>query len=86
MGSGEVVVAVRTTGEAYSEPWVVAGRTSTLAPRPIPLLREILESDRVVARATPYLEDPRTLIFELDAASTRQAIEQVATACHWTMP
>ena len=39
---------VRTTGDAYSEFWGVStDYDTTFAPRPIPLLREVVEADRV---------------------------------------
>ena len=87
VGMDDSFVTVRTTGDAYSEFWGVStDYDTTFAPRPIPLLREVVEADRVVVQAKPYGETPRTLIWELDADDTRQAIEQLAEACNWTLP
>ena len=87
MSTDDSFVTVRTTGDAYSEFWGVStDYDMTFAPHPIPLLREVVEADRVVMHATPYGETPRTLIWELDADDTRQAIEQVAEACNWELP
>ena len=87
MDTDDSFITVRTTGDASSGFWSVStDYDTTFAPRPIPLLREVAEADRVVVQATPYGENPRTLIWELNADDTRQAIEQVAEACNWTLP
>ena len=87
MDTDESFVTVRTVGDAYSDFWGVStDYDTTFAPRPIPLLREVAEAERVVVRATPYSENPRTLIWELDADDAREAIEQVAEACNWALP
>ena len=101
IGYGQAEVAVRTTGAASRESWETRRTLDvdiggfggyegqddqvTIAPLPIRLLREVAEADRVVVRVTPSGGTPRTLIFDLDAKDTREAIVQVATACHWTL-
>ena len=87
MDTDDSFVTVRTVGDAYSDLWGVStDYDATFAPHPIPLLREVAEAERVVVRATPYGESPRTLIWELDADDTREAIEQIAEACNWALP
>jgi len=66
------------------ERWGVStDNTATFAPRPIALLREMIVSQQLVMRTTPYNEVPVTAIFDLTGA--RHAIGQVAEACSWEL-
>ena len=85
------MVTVRIGGAVRTNYWDSLGSRRgglvlTVAPRPIPLLREIVRADRLEVQASPTLSDTtRTLIFDFSGPNdnTREAIERVAHACQW---
>lgn len=48
----------------------------------IPLIRELLNRDALLARVTPFNESPITVEFEI--AGLSEAIKPLAAACNWT--
>ena len=50
---------------------------------PIPFLRTLVESERLVVQTTPYLESPSTAIFAL--AGAEAAISPIAEECGWIL-
>ena len=87
-------VTLRIGGAVRTNYWNSLGSSSeglvlSVAPKPIPLLREIVRADRLEVQASQsYLDDTvRTLVFDFSAPNdnTREAIERVAHACQWTV-
>ena len=70
--------------EAQTEMWNVStDRISTFVEDPIPFLRSVATSDRLVAQTVPYNESPTTAIFELGGA--QDAVVAVAGGCGWAL-
>ena len=68
--------------KAKTELWYVdKDDTGVSVIDPIPFLKAMVKSQRLVMQITPYRENPRTAIFDLDGASV--AIGKVAEACNW---
>ena len=69
--------------DAVTESWGLGtDNTSTFVANPIPFLRELVASDRLVMQTIPYNENPSMAIFDLTGA--REAIVPIAETCGWT--
>lgn len=81
MDAGRVTVRVGSA-PAVEERWRVStDYTSTFAPRAIPLIRRLVEADRLVMRVTPYGAAPKTATFRLAGLSAN--LPALRTACNW---
>ncbi len=68
--------------DAVTELWGIStDNDATFVASPIPFLRTLVKSDRLVMQTTPYGESPSTAVFELAGAPV--AIARVAEECHW---
>ena len=85
LGSGPQQVTSRfPPASARTESWVISTDADTsFAPRPIPFLRQVLQSERLVLQVTPYLESPTTAVFDLTGADL--ALRYVAETCNWNL-
>lgn len=71
-------------GVAFSQKWSESTNNEALfAPSPIPLARQIVDTDRMVVRFTPFNANPATLVF--DVRGFDQHVGQVAETCHWSV-
>ena len=69
--------------DSRSERWGLSTTNqSTFVDRPIPFLRTLVESERLILRTVPYGESPYTARFNLQGAEF--AIRPIADACNWT--
>ena len=70
--------------DAQTEMWGVStDNDSTFVGSPIPFLRTLVESERLVVQTTPYNESPSTAIFALTGAEA--AISPIAEECGWIL-
>ena len=70
--------------DAQTEMWNVStDNESTFVDSPIPFLRALVESERLVVQTTPYGESPSTAIFTL--AGAEAAISSIAEECGWIL-
>ena len=70
--------------DAQTEMWNVStDNAMTFVGSPIPFLRTLVESERLVVQTTPYGESPSTAIFTLAGATN--AISPIADECGWTL-
>ena len=71
--------------EATTELWNIStDNEATFVAQPIPFLRTLVASDRLVLQTTPFGESPSMATFELTGA--RAAIDPIAETCSWTLP
>lgn len=86
LGSANSVdVVVRWNDEtAKTERWSAStDHTATFAPRPIAVVRALMEHDRLVVRTVPYSDAPSTLVFDLTGGSKRFALETISEKCRF---
>ena len=70
--------------DAQTEMWNVStDNDSTFVDRPIPFLRTLVASERLVVQTTPYGESPSTAIFAL--AGAEATISPIAEECGWIL-
>ena len=70
--------------DAQTEMWNVStDNAMTFVGSPIPFLRTLVDSERLVVQTTPYGEAPSTAIFTLAGATN--AITPIADECGWTL-
>lgn len=70
--------------DATTELWGVStDNEATFVTRPIPFLRTLVVSERLVMQATPYGESPTLATFDL--AGGRAAIEPISDVCNWIL-
>ena len=70
--------------DAVDETWGVStDREGLFVRSPIPFLRRLVESSRLVVRMTPYGENPITAIFDL--GNGERAIAPLAETCNWIL-
>lgn len=70
--------------DATTELWGVStDNDATFVENPIPFVRQLAVSDRLVTQTTPYGEPPRTAIFDLTGA--RAALEPISETCEWIL-
>ena len=69
---------------AETELWSIStDNDATFVERPIPFLRRLVESERLVMQTTPYGESPTLAIFQLKGA--RDVIEPISETCDWIL-
>lgn len=80
---GEADVLTRTgENKAHTSRWHLStDKKATFHPKPIPFLKEMLESTKLVAQVTPYNESPVTAIFDIQGLEN--AIKPLRETCSW---
>lgn len=70
------------TNKAVTQRWGMStDKKATFHNKPVPLLKEMLGSSKLVAQVTPYNESPVTAIF--DIAGLKNAIKPLRGTCSW---
>jgi type VI secretion system protein VasI len=83
LGGDEVPILIRVgKSTAKNEVWDIStDNEASFSPAPIPLLKQLIESDTLLAQVTPYNESPVTAIFDL--AGLKNAIAPLRETCKW---
>ena len=69
---------------ATTELWGVStDNEATFVARPLPFLRTLVTSERLVMQTTPHGESPTLAVFDL--AAGRAAIEPISDTCNWIL-
>jgi type VI secretion system protein VasI len=80
---GEADVLTRIgENKAHTSSWDLSTDSkATFHPKPIPFLKEMLQSTKLVAQVTPYNENPVTAIFAIQGLEN--AIKPLRETCSW---
>ncbi|MCF6225775.1 MAG: type VI secretion protein [Xanthomonadales bacterium] len=82
LGNKADVLTRAGNNKATTQRWgVSSNKKSTFHPKPIPFLKELLQSNKLVAQVTPYNESPATAIF--DTTGLVNAIKPLRETCGW---
>ena len=82
LGNSAYVLTRVGNGKAITKRWELSTDSKgTFKNKPIPFIKQMLTSDKLVAQVTPYNENPITAIF--DTRGLDIAIEPLRNTCSW---
>jgi len=82
LGSEANVLTRVGNNKAVTSRWSMStDKKATFHKKPIPFLKELLQSNKLVAQVTPYNESPVTAIF--NTAGLKNAIKPLRETCAW---
>lgn len=83
IGGDEPAVLSRIgNAQAQTSKWDIStDNETTFHPQPIPFIKSLLASDKLILQVTPYSESPVTVIFDLTNLS--ESIKPVRDTCKW---
>ena len=82
LGSEADVLTRVGDNKAITQRWSMStDKKATFQSKPIPFLKEMLTSSKMVAQVTPYNESPVTAIF--DTSGLENAIKPLRDTCNW---
>lgn len=82
LGSEASVLTRVGANKAITQRWVVStDKKATFHSKPIPFLKDMLASPKLVTQVTPYNENPVTAIF--NTAGLENAIKPLRETCGW---
>lgn len=70
------------SSKASTEYWPLStDKKATFKNKPIPFIKKMMESNKMVAQVTPYNESPVTAVF--NTTGLKSAITALRDTCHW---
>ena len=70
------------SNKANTSPWLLSSnKKASFHPNPIPFIKEMVKSNKLVAQVTPYNESPVTAVF--DTTGLNNAIKPLIETCAW---
>ena len=82
LGSEASVLTRVGKNKAITQTWIMStSSTSTFHRKPIPFIKEMLSSNKLVTQVTPYNESPVTAIF--NTSGLQNAVKPLRETCGW---
>lgn len=82
LGSESYVLTRIGSNKATTSQWTLStDKKATFHRKPISFLKQMSESDKLLAQITPYNENPVTAVFDIKGASN--ALEPLRKTCSW---